>query len=381
MQQDFLNEELVKDYITIEPGAPYLNEDLLRFQQGLTASGYTSSVKIEPNFEEAVDEHVPLDVSLVPAKRHRIVLGAGYADRGPRISGRWTNRRVNRYGHLLDRLHLQKIQVNLPTMRVKVDDFVLDWNPSELLQRKFHLALLKIDAVTIDTVSLAEQTPETEQEKPIYPIDLPELAFPLTVIIDSVRIDGIEIVNAPNTDPLRIETVALKALWNDRGLEVQQLGFLMPGMEFRADGRLTPVGDYLMEIHTLLRLAQESLPEGRLQGTIEGDKNRLDITQRFEGDAQIDLAAALSQPLENLGWDGTLTLKEIPGRLINPQFPAQLEGQIRTRGDLKTAQLDGHLLAASQSDPTIDMRSEFALTADLEQSSIFPMCSLWTIRY
>lgn len=100
MHQDFLADDLVEDFITIEPGAPYLNEDLLRFQQGFTASGYASSAKIEPSFEEAVDDHVPLDVTLVPSKRHRIVLGGGWdTDQGPRISGRWTNRRVNRYGH------------------------------------------------------------------------------------------------------------------------------------------------------------------------------------------------------------------------------------------------------------------------------------------
>ncbi|MCP4410828.1 MAG: outer membrane protein assembly factor [Gammaproteobacteria bacterium] len=100
VQQDFLDEDLVEDYITIESGKPFLNEDLLRFQQGLMASAYTSSVKIEPKFEEAVDDHVPLDVSLVPNKRHRIAMGAGFdTDRGPRVSGRWTNRRLNRYGH------------------------------------------------------------------------------------------------------------------------------------------------------------------------------------------------------------------------------------------------------------------------------------------
>ncbi|MDX2427253.1 MAG: POTRA domain-containing protein, partial [Xanthomonadales bacterium] len=100
MQQDFLDKDLVQDFITIEKGKPFLNEDLLRFQQGLMASAYASSVKIDPIFEEAVDNHVPLDVSMVPNKRHRISIGAGYdTDLGPRVLGRWTNRRLNRHGH------------------------------------------------------------------------------------------------------------------------------------------------------------------------------------------------------------------------------------------------------------------------------------------
>jgi translocation and assembly module TamA len=100
IHQDFLDKDLIEDYIVIEPGEPYLNEDLLRFQQGLMASAYTSTVKIEPNFDEAVDDHVPLDVSLLPNKRHRISMGGGYdTDRGPRVSGRWTSRYLNRHGH------------------------------------------------------------------------------------------------------------------------------------------------------------------------------------------------------------------------------------------------------------------------------------------
>jgi translocation and assembly module TamB len=224
--------------------------------------------------------------------------------------------------------------------------------------------------VTIDTVGLAEQPPELEREKPLYPIELPDVALPLTVIIDSVRIGGIKMVNDPNTDPLRIGTIALKAQWDDQGLEIQRLGLVMPELEFEADGRLTPVGDYPLEIHTLLRLAHGSLIKGRLQGAIEGDKNRIDITKRFDGDAQFDATTTLTQPLQNLGWDGILTLKEIPGRLINSKFPAQLKGKITVRGDLKTAQLDGHLLVASQSDPTIDLKSEFAFTADLKKPSV-----------
>ncbi|MCP4410827.1 MAG: hypothetical protein GY807_24425 [Gammaproteobacteria bacterium] len=273
-------------------------------------------------------------------------------------------------GHLLDRLHLQKIQLNLPTMRMRIDDLVLDWQPTKLLQREFHLALLKVDALTIDTVGLAKETPATEQEKPAYPIELPDLELPLAIIIDSVQINGIEMMSDPDIDPMRIETIALQARWDEKGMEIQQLDLAMPGLAFEADGSLVPVGDYPLKIHTLLRLANESLPKGQLQGSIEGDKKQIGITQRFTGDAQLELAATLTQPLENLGWDGTLTVLEVPGRLISPEFPAQIKGRINTQGDLKGAQLGGHFLVAGPSDPTLDLKSEFAIEADFEQSSI-----------
>jgi len=86
-------------------------------------------------------------------------------------------------GHLLDRLQVQKMQLNLPTMRLRVDDLVLDWQPSALLQRKFHLSLLKVDAVTIEAAGLAREPPETAQEKPPYPIALPDVksSCPMTI--------------------------------------------------------------------------------------------------------------------------------------------------------------------------------------------------------
>ncbi len=273
-------------------------------------------------------------------------------------------------GHLLDRLHVQKMQLNLPTMRLRVDDLVLDWQPSALLQREFHLSLLTIDAVTIEAVGLAQPPPETAQEKPPYPIALQDVKLPLTVIIDAVQINGVAIVTDANTAPMRIDTIALQARWDDKGIAIQHFDVAMPALQFAADGRINPVGDFPLEIHTLLSLSHASLPNGQLQGTIAGDKRQIDITQRFDGDAQIDLGAAITQPLENLAWDGTLVVKDIPGRLISPALAAHFKGKINTRGDLKGAQLDGHLLANSPSDPMIDVRSEFAIAADFERSSI-----------
>ena len=273
-------------------------------------------------------------------------------------------------GHLLDRLQVQKMQLNLPTTRLRVDAIVLDWQPSALLQREFHLSLLKIDGMTIETLGLAQEPPEKAQQQPPYPIALPEVKLPLTVIIDAVQINGVAIVTDVDTAPTRIDAIALQARWDETGIAIQQFDLVVPALQFAADGRIDPVGDYPLQIHTLLSLSHASLPNGQLQGTIAGDKEQIDIEQRFEGDAQMDLGAAITQPLENLAWDGTLVVKDIPGRLINPALDANIEGKINTRGDLKGAQLDGHLLADSQSDPTIDMRSEFAIAADFEQSSI-----------
>lgn len=98
--QDFLKPALVEKFNILEAGAPYNGDDVLTLQQGLQLAGWASVVTVEPHFDEAEDGRVPLDVSLQPAKRNRLSFGLGYeTDVGPRVSGRWTHRRINRAGH------------------------------------------------------------------------------------------------------------------------------------------------------------------------------------------------------------------------------------------------------------------------------------------
>jgi translocation and assembly module TamA len=98
--QDFLRPDLLQKYITLERGTPYSHEALLDFQQNLLASNYAREVTIEPLFNEAIDQQLPLDVVLKPIAPHKFAFGLGYeTDVGVRGSARWTDRLVNRHGH------------------------------------------------------------------------------------------------------------------------------------------------------------------------------------------------------------------------------------------------------------------------------------------
>ncbi len=99
-KQDFLDQELLNHYITLEDGEPYSHESLLEFQQNLLASNYAREIIIEPLFHEAVDQQLPLDVLMKPIAPHKLSFGLGYeTDIGVRGSALWTNRLVNRHGH------------------------------------------------------------------------------------------------------------------------------------------------------------------------------------------------------------------------------------------------------------------------------------------
>ncbi len=98
--QDVLRPQLLARYVTFKPGEPYHTNALLNLQTALFDSDYFSNVEIDPRSKEAVDEEVPIDVTLTPRPQHRYSVGAGYGtDTGPRARLGWDNRRINQRGH------------------------------------------------------------------------------------------------------------------------------------------------------------------------------------------------------------------------------------------------------------------------------------------
>ena len=101
--QDALDPAFLARYLRFRPGDPFDPDALLTLQSNLIGSGYFSRVEIYPKRDEAQDLRVPIEVVAVPAKPNRYRLGIGYAtDTGPRLSGDWLRRRLNRQGHRLD---------------------------------------------------------------------------------------------------------------------------------------------------------------------------------------------------------------------------------------------------------------------------------------
>jgi len=130
--QDFLDPDLLKHFITIKEGERYSHESLLEFQQNLLASNYTREVTIDQLFDEAVDQKVPFDVLLKPIAPHKFVFGLGYeTDIGVRGSARWINRLINRYGHhsevylkLSQKEGTLRGQYSIPVLRPLTDRWV-----------------------------------------------------------------------------------------------------------------------------------------------------------------------------------------------------------------------------------------------------------------
>ncbi len=100
IEQDVINEDLLRRYLRFREGDPYDSKLLLSSKNVLFDTAFFSSVDVMPVRSDASDEQIPIRVSAVAGKKHRYGLGVGYAsDTRQRISAAWTNRRVNRRGH------------------------------------------------------------------------------------------------------------------------------------------------------------------------------------------------------------------------------------------------------------------------------------------
>ncbi len=100
IHQSILQPGFVQRYVHIKPGDTYNAEALANLQGALSASGYFSSVTVNPDKNQAQDLKVPIDVNTTPARRNLYRVGLGYGtDTGPRFRFDWENRRVNSKGH------------------------------------------------------------------------------------------------------------------------------------------------------------------------------------------------------------------------------------------------------------------------------------------
>jgi len=98
--QEIITPGLFQRFIPYRQGDVYSLQSLNRLQSDLYSTGYFSQVLVEPKFFESLDENIPVEVSLLPAKPNRYSFGVGYGtDTGVRGSLGWTNRLANRFGH------------------------------------------------------------------------------------------------------------------------------------------------------------------------------------------------------------------------------------------------------------------------------------------
>lgn len=100
MQQDIIDDALLRRYLVYREGQPYARTALTETSRALSSSGYFAQALVQPLIDAAQEREVPVRITLTPADRHRYTASIGYAtDTGPRLGLGYRNLRLNRRGH------------------------------------------------------------------------------------------------------------------------------------------------------------------------------------------------------------------------------------------------------------------------------------------
>ena len=99
---DALSERFVQRFVTLQPNSPYHSDDLIEQRQQLNSSQYFSRVAVTPDLDQTGDRVIPVNIGLTLRPRRVYTVGAGVnTDSGPRLTGNYEDRYINRRGHRL----------------------------------------------------------------------------------------------------------------------------------------------------------------------------------------------------------------------------------------------------------------------------------------
>lgn len=102
IEQELLDENLLRRYLRYQEGSAYDATQTLRTQFALDDSLYFASVEVLAGEPDTDAKTIPIEIRTEPNRRNRYSIGLGFAtDTEARGSLAWENRRINRRGHRL----------------------------------------------------------------------------------------------------------------------------------------------------------------------------------------------------------------------------------------------------------------------------------------
>jgi translocation and assembly module TamA len=111
IQQNVVDETLVRRYLRYHEGDPFDLTQVLRTQFALDDSQYFSNLEVLPAEPDRTTRIVPVNIHADPSRRHHYTFGPGYAtDTGARGTLGFEDRRINQHGHSFS-LEVQAAQV------------------------------------------------------------------------------------------------------------------------------------------------------------------------------------------------------------------------------------------------------------------------------
>lgn len=235
-------------------------------------------------------------------------------------------------GPLTGPLTLQDVHYRTPDgLDVRVERVELAWDPGDLRRRQLDVQRLHAEGIRI-TLPPAKEEDATEDGR------LVDIHLPLNIIVRDALIRDVEIVR-PGQPPFRLDRIALdgRSTLGSDVLQVRSLEVDGPTFDLRAEGQVTPVGEYPVDLRIRATYDDPAYPPFVVNGDLDGSLERLGVTARLTQPFNAQVQGSVITPMRELGMDLSAQVRGLETQEINPEWPA---GRVE-RGDVKIkGQLD-----------------------------------------
>ncbi|MEP7011824.1 MAG: translocation/assembly module TamB domain-containing protein [Acidobacteriota bacterium] len=251
-------------------------------------------------------------------------------------------------GPLIGPLALRDLRYENAGLKVQIKSLDLDWDPGKLWDRQLDIKKLRVDGVR------AVLPPSTDDR-------LAQIHVPLNLIVRDALIRDVEIVQTPGpppasgpapvpSPPFRLDRIALDAT-SERLSDVVHLKSLAvdgPTFNLRAQGDLTPIGDYALALDTRATWHDPAHPPFEVAARLDGTLEKLRIDARLSRPFAALVRGDVLTPMRTVGLDLTAHVENFDPRVIDPTYPAARirRADVAIRGALDDFASNGLVIGA-----------------------------------
>ena len=254
-------------------------------------------------------------------------------------------------GRMTGPLELIGLSYRDGALALELQHFVLDWRPTELLERRLHLLELTLEG---SRLQLPPAEPADSESKPAFPA----IRLPLTVQLDSLLVDDFQITAPDRQEPTQIQRISLEAHTDQDRVTIAQLQAAAFAVQVELSGALQLSSELPLQLDLSWQYQLPDGPELAGRGTLTGNLTELELIQTLAPPLQGQLQAKLFELLNAPHWQARLQLQEARIGAFAAGFPALVKGELTSKGTLERIEASGRL---DLSEPSLG-----ALTTELQ---------------
>jgi translocation and assembly module TamB len=238
-------------------------------------------------------------------------------------------------------LELRDVRWQREGMDVRLERVFLDWDLRDLRRRL--LDIHKFHAEGVRIILPPAKDDDTEDGR------LVDVHLPVNIVIREGLVRDLEVVR-PGQPPFRLDRIALDGRTRPGSdtLVVRSLAVDGPIFQLRAQGEVTPVGDYPVDLEVRATYDPPEYPPFVVNGAFDGNLERLGVRANLSQPFEARVTGRLDTPMRELGMDLAAQVRGFEAQEINPEWPVARvrQGNLTIKGKLDDFTSEGKIAGA-----------------------------------